>query len=152
MTKRLLLGLAIAAATGGKAVADDYTYLSVVTDCCTENIARTDVRKLTFEAGNLVVTKADGTNVNYGLSVLKSISFTSTQSAVQAPGASTDDLNLQRNIIVASGTGMLLIYDALGRVVRQETVNSRRSEFNISDLSRGMYIARLGNRTLKFIR
>ena len=150
--KRLLLTLAIAAAISGKAVAEDYTYLSVVTDCCTDNIARTSVRKLTFEAGNLVVTKADGTNVNYGLSVLKKISFTSIPDAVTAPGASTDELNLQRNLLVASGTGILLIYDAQGRVVRQEAISSRRSELNISDLSRGMYIARLGNKTLKFIR
>ena len=133
-------------------MAEDYIYMQVTTDCCIDNIPRTEVRKLTFEAGNLVVTKADGSDVNFGLSVLKSIAFTSKADAVTALGHADTDLNLQGNLIVANGAGILLIYDALGRVVRQESVSSSRSELNISGLSRGMYIARLGNRTLKFVR
>ena len=150
--KRLFLSLATTFALVGSLMAEDYTYMQITTDCCTTNIARTEVRKLTFEAGNLVVTKADGNEENFGLAVLKSISFTSVASSVSTPGAATNELNLQRNLIVASGTGMLLIYDAQGRLIRQEPVSSSRSEHNISGLTRGMYIARLGNQTLKFIR
>ena len=150
--KRLLSTLVIAAAALLPAVADDYNYIHVVTTCCDTAFVRNEVRKLTFEAGNLVVTAADGQTTNFGLAVLQKINFTATADGIRTPGIATERLNLQRGRLVANGTGMLLIYDAQGRIVRQEYVGSSRSELNVSDLTRGIYIARLGQQTLKFIR
>ena len=135
------------------AAAEDYNYVQVITNCCTDNIARTEVRRLTFADGNLVMTKADGTNVNFGLAVLKGIAFTSNADGIRTlNGTKGQPLFLQGERLVTGQTGLLFIYDSLGRLIRQEYVGESHNEMNLSDLKRGLYIARIGNQTLKFIR
>ena len=151
--KRLLLSLALTTVVLVTAQAEYFNYLTVTTDCCTTDIPRTEVRKLTFEAGNLVVTKADGSEENFGLTVLKSIAFTPTLPvSVRSLNQTATSLHVRGNSLVVAGKGILLIYDTMGRVVRQESISTSRYELNICDLSHGLYVARLGNQTLKFTR
>ena len=53
--------------------------------------------------------------------------------------------------LVADGQGVLLLFNANGQVVRQQFVSNQRAEMNLNDLPRGLYIAKLGNRTVKIL-
>ena len=150
--KRLLLTLALAATAATATWAEDYTYLALNTASGSTVIARTQVRKLTFADGNVIIHQADGTTATQALSSLTSISFTSNPNAVRAIAQTAATLRMEGRRLVAAGEGMLLIYDAQGRTVRQASVDGSRAEFGTDDLSRGLYIARLGNTTLKFVR
>lgn len=134
------------------AVADTYNYLTLTSTSAEQSIALKTVRKITFEGADIVVTTADGTTTSMPLANFSQFAFTSTATGIQSVARPAADLCIEAGRIVADGQGLLLIYNANGQVVRQQYVSGNRSEVQLYDLPRGLYIARLGNRTLKVIR
>lgn len=147
--KRILLSFVLLVGTAYATFADTYNYLTLVSTDLECSVALKSIKRITFEGGNLVVTSVDGTETNAALSTLSSITFTVEATAVRGINAHRNDLCIEAGQVVANGTGMLLLYNANGHVVRQEYVDSQRAEISLRDLPRGIYIARLGNQTLK---
>ena len=149
--KRILLSLVLAVAAVLPAVADTYNYLTLVTGATAQSLPLTSVKRITFSDGSLVVTEVDGSQSSIALSVLSSIRFTenATSSGVRTLGGQDVSLRMDGGRLVASGTGVLTLYNANGQVVRRQTVHSGHGEMSLTTLSRGIYIARFGNKTLK---
>jgi len=149
--KKLLLSLALIVGLGLNASADTYNYLTLTSSSVKQSFALKSVKKITFEGTNIVVTMADGTTSSTALSDFDNFAFT-TETAIKTINESGSDLFVEAGRIVANGKGLLLLYNTNGQLVRQQLVNGNRSEIQLYDLPRGIYVAKIGNRTLKVIR
>lgn len=143
--KKILLSLVLAIALSGSASA--YNYLTIATSTVESSVALAQVKKITFSGSDLVVTSTDGTETRVGLSTLDRLYFSDEPTAVRA--ARQDGLSFRNGRVVASGQGVLSVYNSSGAIVRQQTVGSSRTEVNIATLPAGIYIVRLGNQTIK---
>lgn len=147
MRKIFLSLLAAAALT---ASAGTYNYLNIATSAVESSVALVQLKKITFEGNNLVVTGTDGSASTFALADLDRLYFSNTSTAVRS--VRQDGLSFRNGHIVANGQGVLSIYNSNGALVRQQTVSGSRSEVNIGMLPTGIYIVRLGNRTIKVAR
>ena len=145
--KKLLLPLLFALAA--PAAADTYNYLNLNAGSTIQSVALKTVKRITFSGGNIIVTTADGTETTAALANLTSLTFTEIGTGVRGINAQPTDLQVQTGRIVTAGQGMLLLYNAGGQVVRQQYVSSSRSELSLEALPHGIYVARLGNRSIK---
>ena len=145
--KKLLLPLLFALAV--PAAADTYNYLNLNAGSTIQSVALKTVKRITFLGGNIIVTTADGTETTAALANLTSLTFTEIGTGVRGINAQPTDLQVQNGRIVTAGQGMLLLYNAGGQVVRQQYVSSSRSELSLEALPHGIYVARLGNRSIK---
>ncbi len=157
--KRLLLSLALLAAAWLPACADDtadYSYLCLYTTSgsttSSESVALRQVKRLTFEGTDLVVTMADGTIMATPLALLSRIAFNATADAVRSTDAARGGLMLQGGRLVAEGQGTLCVYDLRGQLLRVQHVRGTHAELSLTDLPRGVYVATLGTSTIKFAR
>ena len=94
-----------------------------------------NLRKLTFEEGNLVATLYDGSATSYLLSSISKMLF-SDGTAVES--VTTD------NILPVS------VYDLSGRVIVNDS--SASPETIMEDLPKGIYLLRTGGKTIKLIK
>lgn len=94
-----------------------------------------NLRKLTFEQGNLVATLNDGSATSYILSSISKMLF-SDNTAVE--GIATD------------GSLPVSVYDLSGRIVVKDSAAS--TESIIEDLPKGIYLLRTGGKTIKIIK
>ena len=94
-----------------------------------------NLRKLTFEQGNLVATLNDGSATSYILSSISKMLF-SDNTAVE--GIATD------------GSLPVSVYDLSGRIVVKDSAAS--TESIIEDLPKGIYLLRTGSKTIKIIK
>ena len=94
-----------------------------------------NLRKLTFEKGNLVATLNDGSATSYILSSISKMLF-SDNTAVEG--------------IIADAVLPVSVYDLSGRVIVNDS--SASTESVIGDLPKGIYLLRTGGKTIKIIK
>ena len=94
-----------------------------------------NLRKLTFEKGNLVATLNDGSATSYILSSISKMLF-SDNTAVEG--------------IIADAILPVSVYDLSGRVIVNDS--SASTESVIGDLPKGIYLLRTGGKTIKIIK
>ena len=131
------------------ATADTYNYLNITAGSSIQSVALKTVKRITFSDGNIVVTAADGTVTTAALSALTNLTFSETATGIRDINLRRSDLCIESGHIVAKGSGMLLVYNAAGRIVRQQFVDSSRTELSLEGLPHGIYVARLCNRSIK---
>lgn len=150
--KKHLLSLFMALCVTTSAVADSYNYLNIVSSSTIQSVALNAIKKITFDGVNIIVTAVDGTQTTSPLSTLSELTFTQQADAIRGITAAPAVLHLQCGRVVAAGSGMLLVYNAGGKVVLQRTISSTREEVSLDGLPHGLYIAKLGHTTLKIVR
>lgn len=131
--------------------ADTYNYLNINSTSTAQSVALKTVKKITFEGTNLVVTATDGTVTTAALATLSNLTFSDIATSVRSTKSQTGQLCIEAGRVVADGNGLLQLYNAGGQLVRSKQVNGIRSELNLDGLPHGIYIARLGNRTIKVL-
>lgn len=143
--RKLLLSLVLC--VGLTASAGTYNYLTIATTAVESSVALNQLKKITFEGNNLVVTTTDGTQSSFELATLNRLFFSDEPTAVRT--VRQEGLSYRNGRIVANGQGVLSVYNASGALIRQQAVGSSRSELNIATLPTGIYIVKLGSQTLK---
>ncbi|MBO4907079.1 MAG: hypothetical protein J5486_08630 [Bacteroidaceae bacterium] len=147
---KYLFSFALALTAFTSAWADDFNYLTITSFNTESSVALNEVRRITFNGTEMLVTTTDGTTENVALSTLSSLSFTSTATAIRNLNTENcQSLQLQSDRVVVAGKGLLKLYNGSGVLVRQIFVDSSRSELNLEGLPHGIYIARLGTQSLK---
>lgn len=131
--------------------ADSYNFLNINAGTSVQSVALKTVKRITFTGGNIVVTAVDGTTSTASLSALQSLTFTEMATRILDTRQQQGDLQVEKDCIVAAGQGVLLLYNASGQVVRQQIVDSKRTELSLEALPHGIYFARLGNRSIKIV-
>lgn len=94
-----------------------------------------NLRKLTFEQGNLVATLNDGSATSYILSSISKMLF-SDNTAVEG--------------VIADAILPVSVYDLSGRVIVNNS--SASPESVVGDLPKGIYLLRTGGKTIKIIK
>jgi len=94
-----------------------------------------NLRKLTFEQGNLVATLNDGSATSYILSSISKMLF-SDNTAVEG--------------ITADAVLPVSVYDLSGKVIVNSS--SASPEAVMDDLPKGIYLLRTGGKTIKLIK
>ena len=138
-------------ACGLTASAETFNFLNIVQTDTQKSYKIDSVRKLTFEGTDLVVTQASGDTYTCELATLQSLTFTNTATAMTSARSHRQSLVLSAGQLVTSGSGTLRLFDAKGQLVRMQSVSGGRTEMNLNGLPHGLYIARLGQQTLKLV-
>lgn len=146
--KKFLLSLLLALPL--TVAADTYNYLNITSTESVQSVALKTVKKIIFEGANIKVITTGNQTVEAPLSTLSKITFTDIAVGVK-DAAQSDRLCIEHGRIVAQGNGLLLLFNASGQLVRQMPSNDGRHEVSLDGLPRGLYIAKLGNRTVKIL-
>ena len=131
---RRLLILALSATLAFPALGQD----AVVTpqDSLTQSLELENLRKIAFKDGNVVTTYSDGSTRSQKLSDTEKLQFST---ADREDGITEDE-------------GTYTIYDLSGRPVKTHTNKSFDQPFDLSDLGSGIYLLKMGNRTIKIVK
>ena len=105
-------------------------------DSLTQSLELENLRKIAFKDGNVVTTYSDGSTRSQKLSDSEKLQF----SAPDRPEGITED------------EGTYTIYDLSGRPVKTHTDKSFEQPFDLSDLGSGIYLLKMGNRTIKIVK
>lgn len=105
-------------------------------DSLTQSLELENLRKIAFKDGNVVTTYSDGSTRSQKLSDSEKLQF----SAPDRPEGITED------------EGTYTIYDLSGRPVKTHTDKSFDQPFDLSDLGSGIYLLKMGNRTIKIVK
>jgi len=130
-----------------------------------------DVQKLTFPTGGMIVNKNDGNTNTYVLSNIRYLNFFDLSTGVSQfanqesnnlllfPNPATNELKISFQS-TEIGNLQIIIIDVQGKVLHQQTINSQNGinlfTINIAQLPQGLYMCRLQNRnkleTIKFLK
>ena len=147
--KKALLTLLIAS-MAAPVFAQDMTIQK--TDGSSETVSMEQLHKLTFPGTDMVVTREDGRQSTYSISTISLLNFIG-QTRVQTIKAIEGKLEYDNaTAIVTDSKGQTLsVFNLSGKVVLEESIISDYQEIDLSSLTKGMYLLRLGNKTVKIV-
>ena len=128
-------------------LAEDYKYLTISYGGTEQNIALPIVKKITFQNGSVVVTTTEGDHT-YPISIMDRITFTETADAIKALPEQAEDLTYENGTLAVKGNGLLHVYNASGALISIVNVKEG-ANISFDGLTAGIYIARMGNKTIK---
>ena len=133
-------------------LADDYACLSVVQTSKQNNFTLNTIKRITFDADNMVVTLVDGTQQKLPLASLTKMFFSNEESGIAAIGAQQTQFSMREGVLYVKGAegSKLTIYDMAGRAVRSVTSSEAETVLPLDGLTKGNYIIKVGNQTKKF--
>ena len=126
-----------------------------------------EIQKLTFDNGNMLVTNKTGANGSFALSGLRYVSFTDFNLGTTNPELATNKFyaypNPASHVLNISGSntmrsiGQIEILSVEGRLLmQQKPANTTAPQVDISALPQGMYLCKITNgnqqETLKFLK
>lgn len=126
--------------------ADNYQYLTVSQTDGDTRIEVSQIRKLTFDATDMIVTLEQGSEQRIPLASVQKLCFADGQaSTIQTTDASQSTFKMKDGVVsvsVAKGESMSL-YNMKGEVVFHA---EQDVTFSISNLAKGAYILKTGKR------
>ena len=133
-------------AIASMAMADNYQYLTVSQTDGDTRIEVSQIRKLTFDATDMIVTLEQGNEQRIPLASVQKLFFADGQaSTIQTTDASQSTFKMKDGVVsvsVAKGESMSL-YNMKGEVVFHA---EQDVTFSISNLPKGAYILKTGKR------
>jgi len=137
----------------GTVFADDYAYLSIEQTSGVTSYSISSINKITFDESNMVLNLTNGTQQKLPLASLSRMFFQADPSGVTTIGAEKNAFSLRDGMLYANGqqSGSVTIYDANGKTVRTASAQELQNGLNVSGLTKGVYIVKLGSQTKKFV-
>jgi hypothetical protein len=125
-----------------------------------------DIQKLTFDNGNMLVTNITGASGSFALSALRYVSFTDFNLGTSSPELATNKFyaypNPASHLLTISGSNRMLhveniqILSLEGRLLLQQKPTNEIAQVDISALPQGMYLCKISNgnqqQIIKFIK
>lgn len=113
------------------------------------------LRKLSFSDGNLVATFKDGTSESYEMSDISGLSFDSetgvgTVSVMEGRMVYSASQGLA--VVAGSEGSTFSVFNLSGNSVLQQKIGSDLETVDLSSLQKGVYLVRLGSKTVKIVR
>ena len=144
-TKSILAALLLMASTS--VMADNYNYLTLSYDGSEQSISLPIVQRITFEEGYVVVTTTEGKH-SYPIALVEKITFTENATAIEALPEEAKDLTYKNGTLSIKGDGMLRVYNTGGALVSIAYVKEG-ANISLAKLPAGVYIVRMGEKTIK---
>ena len=130
-------------------MADEYKYLTICYNETADSISLPVVQRITFENNRVVVTTTEGI-FSYPIAILEKITFTTsdTETAIEALPEQTENLAYKDGTLTVKGDGFLRIYGTNGALVSIANVKEG-ANISLGNLPAGIYIVRMGDKTIK---
>ena len=160
MKRQLLLSLCLGSLFAASVMADDVTTatMKIEGDGVTlGNLPLSTLSEITFSDNNMVIT--DGTeSQSFSLADISEITFaivTSSSESISADLADNLRVNLQNCILTvtadADASIDMVIYALNGRMVASQSATGTLTA-DLNDLTKGVYIIKVNDKAIKFIR
>lgn len=146
MKKLLVTALILGSSTN--VMADDYKYLTAKYNNEEKSIELASIRKITFEAGDVVVYTSEG-QVKFPLSEMEKMFFSEAPTAIESMPMETASMKVSGGVLSVSGNGLLRIYSSNGQLQQMAKVDGS-SRISLQNLPKGVYIISIGNQSIKF--
>lgn len=146
MKKLLVTALILGSSTN--VMADDYKYLTAKYNNEEKSIELASIRKITFEAGDVVVYTSEG-QVKFPLSEMEKMFFSEAPTAIESMPMETASMKVSGGVLSVSGNGLLRIYSSNGQLQQMAKVYGS-SRISLQNLPKGVYIINIGNQSIKF--
>lgn len=146
MKKLLVTALILGSSTN--VMADDYKYLTAKYNNEEKSIELASIRKITFEAGDVVVYTSEG-QVKFPLSEMEKMFFSEAPTAIESMPMETASMKVSGGVLSVSGNGLLRIYSGNGQLQQMAKVDGS-SRISLQNLPKGVYIINIGNQSIKF--
>lgn len=125
-------------------------------DGSSQSLDLSNLKKVTFLEGYLVADYADGSSATkYLLSEISRLLFsnsTQVEPVEMMDGRIAYQAETGSACIIGSEGLVLSVYNISGRMVMQESITSSVQTVALDDLKSGIYLLRLGDRTIKIVR
>ena len=118
-----------------------------------------NISKMSFSPGNIIVSKTSGSSDTYALSNMRYMNFTNFGTGISEEARAISEIHLFPNPVIevlniqlpstGNSTTVIEIISLEGRVVYTQSINSNTDVYriNIQSLPNGMYICKLNNGT-----
>lgn len=140
---------------GGTSFADDYAYLSIVETDGQSEVSISNIKNITFDDTNMIINLTDGNQQKLALSGLTKMFFSDTSTGIQSVAANgkQNSFVLKDGVLHVTGAqgANISVFDVNGKAVRNVTASKAETEINLSGLTKGVYIVRVGNQTKKVL-
>lgn len=146
MKKLLVTALILGSSTN--VMADDYKYLTAKYNNEEKSIELASIRKITFEAGDVVVYTSEG-QVKFPLSEMEKMFFSEAPTVIESMPMETASMKVSGGVLSVSGNGLLRIYSGNGQLQQMAKVDGS-SRISLQNLPKGVYIISIGNQSIKF--
>jgi hypothetical protein len=132
---------------------DSYQYLTLAYSDVEQSYTLSNVRKLTFGDGKLYVTTTSGIQTGYALTTMQKLFFSSTPTGISSTATSNSGIryNAATQQVTVSGMAgkQLNVYLTSGSLCKNAFIDGEQSAVSLSNLPNGIYIVRIGGKTLK---
>jgi hypothetical protein len=137
----------------GVAMADGYAYLTIGQNTGDTEVALNNISKITFDETNMILNMTDGTRQSLPLAGLSKMFFSDGSTGIAATGNSNQTIRLVNGVIhVQAPLGSVVtLYNVNGQMVKRVVVDAADTAINVSDMTRGAYIVKVGNEARKIM-
>ena len=144
-TKNILA--AVLLMISANAMADEYQYLTITYSGSESHISLPIVQRISFEDDYLKVTTSEGWE-KFPISIVEKITFTESATAIEALPEQAKDLTYKDGTLAIKGDGLLRIFSTNGALVSIANVKEG-ANVSLDKLPAGVYIVRMGDKTIK---
>lgn len=146
-TKNILAALLLAISANAMADEEMYQYLTITYTGSVSNIYLPIVQRISFEDDYLKVTTSEGWE-KFPLSLVEKITFTESPTAIEALPEQAENLTYKDGTLAIKGDGLLRIFSTNGALVSIANVKEG-ANVSLDKLPAGVYIVRMGDKTIK---
>lgn len=125
----------------------------VQTGSTEQGYAVSNISRITFPSGTMVVATADGQSASYAIASVTRLYFGegSAIASVAAPAVSWNPASRTLTVEAPAGT-LVTLYTLGGQRVQREVVTLARSQWDLGSLPTGTYIVEANGQTAKIVR
>jgi hypothetical protein len=124
-----------------------------------KTILLSTIKKITFSVSSIILNKTDSTTAPYAISDVKKMSFgfysavdevfLDTNGVLLYPNPATDFLIIKN---VPNSELNVTVFGIDGTIIKSEKLSSISYKIDISDLKKGIYLLKVDNTILKFMK
>lgn len=146
-TKNILAALLLTISANAMADEEMYQYLTITYTGSVSNIYLPIVQRISFEDDYLKVTTSEGWE-KFPLSLVEKITFTESPTAIEALPEQAENLTYKDGTLAIKGDGLLRIFSTNGALISIANVKEG-ANVSLDKLPAGVYIVRMGDKTIK---
>ncbi len=146
-TKNILAALLLTISANAMADEEMYQYLTITYTGSVSNIYLPIVQRISFEDDYLKVTTTEGWE-KLPLSLVEKITFTESPTAIEALPEQAENLTYKDGTLAIKGDGLLRIFSTNGALISIANVKEG-ANVSLDKLPAGVYIVRMGDKTIK---
>lgn len=154
MKKIRTLLLSMFLAIGTSAIADNYSYLTIDKNDGETSFSLSEIKKITFEGSNMIITMTDGSTQQLPLASLNKMFFSETGlTAINPANKTNEQIQLIDGIIHvnAPAGSMVTLYAINGQMVKNIAATGEDTQINVSNMTKGIYIVKVGKQAKKIM-